>query len=563
MASGWGMQMRGRYSFLAPFLAAPLLGALDPAAAPPTVPAVPICHTEAKEEPAPPAKVLLTGYGTGGFAITTTNPDAQAYFNNGMQLAHAFAHKAATSAFKRAEELDPTCAMCVWGEAWSRGPTINYPIDKDEQAALVKLADKAAVLGSSGSPKERAMIAALQKRYRDGGGEGRGDFAFARAMDDLARTNPDDNEIAVVAADAWMIPAASRNSRDHLDRSIALLEGVLNRSPSDTGAIHFYIHATEMNGVPVKALPYAQKLQALAPSASHLVHMPSHTYFWAGWYRQAEQSNLDAVEIDKTNAARLKPKDGVFGLSYHGHNVQFGEGSALMDGDAAGALSLASAEVAELPRIHPDKMFEQAGLGTAYFSYGRFGTDAEVAALVDPGPKLPYARAMFHYARGEAAARRGDVAAVTAEARKVQVTPADLETFKFFQSPGGAVVQVAQLALTGRAAMLEKRYADAEAAYRRAADLQETKVDDLRDPPIWWYPVRRSVAAALLAEEKPAAALAELQKSLVHWPYDPISLKLLADCDRAQGQDAEATRKMAQAQAGWSGDLAAMRPWLL
>jgi hypothetical protein len=554
--------MRRFYRSLAPLAALPLIGALDPAAVPPTAPLVPICHTESADETAPAAKAILVGYGTGGFAIRTANPEAQAYFDNGMQLAHAFAHKAATSAFKRAEELDPTCAMCVWGEAWSRGPTINYTIEKSDQADLAALADKAAVLGADAPPKERALIAALQTRYHDGGGQGRGDDAFARAMDALARAYPTDNELAVMAADAWMIPAAHRNSRDHLDRAIDILQGALQRAPNDTGAIHFYIHATEMNGLGVKALPYAERLQALAPAASHLVHMPSHTYFWAARYRLAEAANLDAVEIDKANAARLKPKDGVFGLSYHGHNVQFGEGSALMDGDAKGGMALAEAEAKQLPSMKPDKGWDQIGLAAAYFSYGRFASPEAVAALPAPQAKLPYAQAMWRYARGEAAARRGDVAALKAETAQVKVAPEDLKAFKDGAPQAEAAVSVARLVLTGRAAMLEGSYADAEDAYRRAAELQEARLGGISDPPIWWYPVRRSLAAALLAEGKPEAAAAEAKRAMLRWPYDPVSLKILADSEIAEGQGADAERQLTLAKSNWSGDLSAMPPAL-
>ena len=538
--------------------AAPLLGAIEPVVAPPAPPAGPICHAESKDDPAPPAKALLTGYGTGGFAVSTTSAQAQAYFDNGMQLAHAFAHKAATSAFKRAEQLDPTCAMCVWGEAWSRGPTINYQIDKKEQVEVAALADKAGVLGAGGPPRERALIAALQKRYHDGGGGGAGDYAFARAMDDLARAWPDDNEIAVVAADAWMIPAAHNDNRAHLDRAIEILEAVLKRAPDDTGAIHFYIHATEIDGVGVRALPYAEKLQALAPAASHLVHMPSHTYFWAGRYRSAELSNLDAVEIDKLNAARLKSKDGVFGLVYHGHNVQYGEGAALMDGDAEGALSLAAAELGQLPAIKPDKVFAQMGLGTAYFVYGRYGSQAEVAALADPGAKLPYAQAMWRYAKGEAAARSGDAPGVRAEAAAITVAPADLKKFGEFARQGRAMVEVARLVLAGRAAMLEGRFTEAEAAYRDAANIQEARLGELSDPPAWWYPVRRSLAAALEAQGKSQAAAAEARRAMVRWPFDPVSLDILADSERRVGQTDEAGRQLAYARANWTGDVSQM-----
>src|SRR5262245_36798386 len=86
---------------------------------------------------------ILDGYGDGGFPITTANPAAQRYFNNGIQLAHAFEHDAAVAAMREAERLDPQCAMCVWGEAWAGGPTINFNKEGDELKQLSVLAAKA------------------------------------------------------------------------------------------------------------------------------------------------------------------------------------------------------------------------------------------------------------------------------------------------------------------------------------------------------------------------------------------------------------------------------------
>src|SRR5438128_1570305 len=68
---------------------------------------------------APKTAQIMVGYGSGGFPVTTGVPQAQAFFNNGMQLAHAFAHTAAIAAFTEAVRLDPACAMCLWGEAWA------------------------------------------------------------------------------------------------------------------------------------------------------------------------------------------------------------------------------------------------------------------------------------------------------------------------------------------------------------------------------------------------------------------------------------------------------------
>ncbi len=546
------LKLYGALVLLAAAPAAAGLQSTDQPAAPP----LQICHSNSvKEDEVPgPAKAILTGYGTGGFTIRTSSPQAQAYFDDGMQLAHAFAHKAAIAAFKRAEVEDPTCALCVWGEAWSRGPTINYPLEPKDEAELAALADKAAVLAADGPPKERALIAALQKRYHGGGGGGRGDEAFAAAMDDLARANPSDNEIAVVTADAWMIPVTN-DGHGRLPRAVELLEGALQRQPKDTGAIHFYIHATEMSGFGTRALPYAETLQALAPAASHLVHMPSHTYFWSGRYRQAEASNLDAVEIDKANAERLKPKDGVFGLIYHGHNVQFGEGAALMDGDGKGGLALAATELTEVGKVKPDESFKQVWLGTAYFVYGRYGSKGEVAALPDPGPKLAVADAMWIYAKGEAASREGDAAGVKAQAAALQALRPDMKPFKDFRPQAQAMIDVARLVLTGRAAMLEQRWSDAEAAYRRAAEIQEAKLGRTADPPAWWYPVRRSLAAALLAQGRTRDAAAEAQKALNRWAYDPIALRLLADCATKEGRPDDARRNLTYARANWTGDV--------
>jgi len=538
--------------------AAPLAGAVIGGDTPDAAaPAVPICHAKAEADEAPPApaQAILAGYGSGGFAIATRSPEAQAYFNNGMQLAHAFAHRAAVSAFRRAEALDPTCAMCVWGEAWSRGPTINFSIKPGETAELARLADRAAGLAKGGPDTEAALIAALRLRYQGGGGKGPGDLAFARAMDAYARAHPADDEAAVMAADAWMIPAALNNNRNHLGRARELLLATLQRDPDQTGAIHFYIHATEMDGVGVLALPHALKLQALAPHASHLVHMPSHTYLWAGRFRMAEQSNIDAVKLDRANAIRLKTRGGVFGLVYHAHNVQFGIGAALLANDADGALFLAKDEMARMSEIKADDFYQQAVLGTAYFSYGRFADLKTVEALVDPGDRLPLDRVFRQYAIGEAAARAGDLGALQAAIDAIPVDPDQSFGIKDRDDriQARAMRDVARRVLLGRAAMLEHRYAAAVDAYRSATRIQDARLTHLRDPPYWWYPVRRSLAAALLAQGDRAGALREVTTVLLGWPYDPVSLKLLSDISGDPGP-AQETR-LQQAMANWTGDI--------
>src|SRR6478672_212184 len=183
---------------------------------------------------APKVPMIMDGYGGGGFPITTANPKAQAFFDNGMQLAHAFAHKAAIEAMSEAVRLDPTCAMCLWGKAWASGPTINFGKSEDEVAELAEMADKAADLAKAqGSDREREMIHALQLRYKNGGGGKDGDLRFAKAMAGMAEGYPDDNEIAVIAADAWLMTHSDSHEDDKLNARLAmpLLERVLKRNP--------------------------------------------------------------------------------------------------------------------------------------------------------------------------------------------------------------------------------------------------------------------------------------------------------------------------------------------
>ncbi|MGZ3259600.1 MAG: hypothetical protein ACXWIO_12465, partial [Croceibacterium sp.] len=297
----------------------------------------------------PKVPMLLTGYGVGGFAVTTSVPQAQAFFSNGMELGAAFAHSAAGAAMEHAVMLDPACAMCKWGQALVEGPTINYGKDKKERKPLFALAREAEVEAiQRGTAKERKLTAALIERYR-AGDPLKADAAYAQAMQQVAAKFPEDKEIAVLTADAMMVDSFNAAQKggdfDHAEiaRAAALLESVLARDPNHTPAIHFYIHAEEALADPKKAEPYADKLATLAPNASHLVHMPGHTWYWLGRYEETAQTNARAVAIGIDNAKRLDlpGPDGVWGLPYHAHNVIYGLGGALMAGDAKIGLDLA------------------------------------------------------------------------------------------------------------------------------------------------------------------------------------------------------------------------------
>ena len=498
-----------------------------------------VCSSEAAgARPTADAKVeppkMLAGYGNGSMVITTTSPEAQRWFDHGLRLAQAFQHAPAKAAFAEAARLDPACAMCAWGQAWADGPTINYDNSGAEKKAALKHALRAQALATAGPEKERLLIAAVVRRYASG------EKAWAKALADLVTRYPTDDAIGVLAADAQMTGFSDAGAK----RAVGLLETVLARNPDHTSAIHFYIHATEWAEVPVKAVPYADRLRGLAPAASHLIHMPSHTWYRVGRYRDAALANLAAIEADRVWIGQTGWDKPDWEIPYFGHNVHFALGGAMMAGEASAALTIAD-RFAGLPAERLDMPWMQLIAGSAWFARGRYDDPDRVLAMAAPGAKHAFMGAMRHYGRGEALARKGDAAGVRAEALAIKSTGDRLLATQAY---------IAREVLLGRAAMIEGRYAVAGRHFQKAAERQEKVFGDGGDPPIWWYPVRRSLAAALLAEGQAVPALGQARAVLASWPDDPLSLVVAARAEQSLGQSSFATRDLATARAGWAGE---------
>ena len=502
--------------------------------------------------------VMVEGFGDGGFLIDTTHPEAQAWFNHGIRLRWAFEHTESVRAFRKARLLDPTCAMCAWGEAWALGPNLNGGgNDADSQATALKTARDARRLGRRATPMQRQMIDALIQRYS--GRENSRAERYATRMDRIAQRNPDDVTLAALTADAWMLKADEwwdddgKAADPAITRAMSILETSLAKAPDDPGTIHLFIHLTEWSDDPHKAIPYGERLARLAPSASHLVHMPSHTFYRVGRYKDAMMSNVNAVALDKRYDELASPPGGVPGMRLHGHNLHFGMGGALMAGGAEEGLKLADGFLTTYPEVSPDNLWRQAMSNNAYALYGRYASSAQIAGLKKPADTLPMMQISWHYARGEAAARAGDAAAVRAEAEAIaaiRAVPA------FSNGPMAEMrvhfTEISQRILEGRAAMLSGDTDAAIAAFARAAEVQGMD-DEGGDPPIVWYPTRRSLAAALLMKGDAAAARAKILELLTDWPSDPYSYFVLAQAEAALGNAAAAEDARRRSRVEWIG----------
>lgn len=510
--------------------------------------------------------VMVDGFGDEGFAVDTKNPEAQAWFDHGVRLRWAFEHSESVRAFRKAQQLDPTCGMCAWGEAWAIGPNLNGGgADPASIETGLRVAREARRLARDATPVQRQMIDALIQRYS--GREDTRATRFARAMDRIAKRNADDVSVASIAADAWMLAVDGdwwdedgKAADPGVTRAMALLEHGLAVKPNDPGAIHLYIHLTEWSDDPHRALAYGERLALLAPGASHLVHMPSHTFYRVGRYREAMMSNVDAVALDKRYDQLASPPGGIKGMGLHAHNIHFGMGGALMAGGAEPGLVLADWFMATYPELSGAPQADEGGYdiyrqimaADAYALYGRFGSETQVAALNEPDGARPLMRVGWRYARGEAAARRGDASAVRAEAQAIAGLLADGAFKGVMADRQKGFAELFQKVLEGRAAMIDGDHPAAIAAYGRAAAIQAMNPEG-GDPPLIWYPTRRSLAAALLASGDAAGARAKVEELLKDWPNDPYSYYVLYRAELALGDEAAANDALRHAGVEWIG----------
>lgn len=506
---------------------------------------------------------LWNNLGSLSYPVTTKNPQAQSYFDQGFRLSANFNHAEARRAFRKAQALDPGCAMCFAAEALALGPNINVPMDPAANAPAIAALRKAQELAGGASEKEKDIIAAIATRYSEDPAADRHalDNAFADATAALSDKYPDDLDLAVLAAEAgmdtqpwdyWQSGGSQGKGREADIQK--RLEGVLAKAPDHAPAIHLYIHLVEASDRPERAEAYADRLAALMPGAGHIVHMPSHIYYRVGRYTDSLASNEAASKVDEAYIAQTGAV-GVYPIGYYSHNVHFVLVSAQLLGDSKTVLEQAdkldkvlSEEVATaIPIVQPVK-------SAPYFAWAQYGDPDKVLALSEPAGAPPYVKAMWHYARGSAFAGKKDAASARAEAGAIarirQET--DWSVLDAWGIPAVPVLEVAENVVLARAAQAENKGDEEVQLWRKAADSQDAI--PYMEPPYWYYPVRQSLGAALLKSGQPEAAEKEFMAALGRARGSAWALFGLEQAAKAKGDTATENKAAAQLAKAWRGD---------
>ena len=259
---------------------------------------------------------LFEGMGDYHMPITTADPDAQRYFDQGMVLAFGFNHAESIRSFRAAHPLDPTCAMCFWGEALATGPNINVTSNgkaimaPTERASARAAIDQALALMDDVTPKEQDWIRALDRRYDGQADTPRDplDRAWANALAEMAARYPDDSTVASVYAEAlmntmpWDYWGPDGEAKPDTQAVIASLKPSWPLTPTSAGVASLYpcIRGLRMRRRP--NLP--QIVWPIWYRVGHLVHMPSHIYFRVGRYQDSALANIRAAEVDEAYIAQ-------------------------------------------------------------------------------------------------------------------------------------------------------------------------------------------------------------------------------------------------------------------
>ena len=497
---------------------------------------------------APQSTPLMPGMGNHHHPIVTTSEEAQRYVDQGFNLVFGFNNEEAVRSFTRAAELDPKAPMPHWGIAWALGPNINSGADYEPASQANSAIGRALELSQGGSDVERAYIAAMAIRFPTDAKPDRVALArkYADAMGELSRKYPDDLDAATLYAEslmnlhAWHLWTLDGKPAERTEEIVAVLESVLARDPEHLGANHYYIHTMEASPTPGRALASAIRLDHLAPAAGHLTHMPAHIYARVGDQAAAARANEAGAQADRVYL-KIAPAGSLYRM-YFLHNLHFLADSEMMRGRLTGA-RLAADEVAD--RVAPDvnmmPMLESyITMKTAVLL--RFGQYEEILKLASPAPDHPVDVAWSHFARGVSLARTDKVDEAVKERMSLGDATAKVPPSAVFGATG---LESATTILALAATVLDARIAWARGSQGEAIEQWTNSVAaadrvSYDEPPVFFYPVRESLGAALLQAGNGEEAEDVFRDDLVRHPRNARSLFGLHESLIKQGKTADA-----------------------
>lgn len=492
---------------------------------------------------------LYTGLGTWHHPIATTSELAQKYFDQGLVLLYSFNRHEAFRSFQKAAELDGNAAMAYWGMAAALGPYVNMDMDPDyrikESCAAVEKGLALATVTTS----ERAWLKAEQTRCPDFADPS----AYIQAMRDIAAAQKDDPDAQTLYAEALLIRTRWRwyehgRPAEGVAEAEQILQDVLRRVPYHPGANHLYIHAVESSPTPERAIPSAQRLMGIVPTAGHMVHMPGHIWLRLGDFDDAAAVNERAAQVDREYFATAGGDSGYYG--YYLHNISFLIYARSMQGRVKETnAAIQQMEEALQPVEHT--MPDMAGAFQFFITSAQLRNQQWDAILgrAQPAMKDHASFAFWHFSRGLAYAAKNETEMAGRERAQFEAerTLTDRNT-QWDTNKLGDVLDLASAVLSARVCASP---IDAIGHWKRAVAIQDALAYD--EPPAWFYPVRESLGAALLRQGDAAGAERIFREGVEQSPNNGRMLFGLLESLKAQQKTDAAPWVEREFAVAWKG----------
>lgn len=475
------------------------------------------------------------------FPISCSAP-AQREFNRGVALLHNMTYVQARQIFERVAATDPACAMAHWGIAM----TLFQPLwpTRPQPPALQRGWEEAQRADSLDPPteRERLFVASVAAFFSDPTSP---DYwhriaRWEAAAHETFVANPNDPEAETFYALALLAsPPSSASPRANADSAAAILLRVHAHYPNHPGAMHYLIHADDMPGREHEALDITAKYPSIAPNNAHALHMPTHIYTRLGDWDRVIRGNL------RSEAAALEQPAGDHGeliSDEYPHAVEYLVYAYLQEGSDDEAAQ-------QIRRLRSTAHLEPT-FKTAFHlasSQARYVLERrawhEAARIVPRRPssiawgRYTWPEAISHFARGLGAAHLGALEAARASSERLQQL--EETSGRTGEDVFTRNIRMLRLELSAWIAHTDAN-ADSSVAWMQEAAALEVSTPKHAVTPAPTLPAHELLGDLLMAQERPADALAAYRRSLELYPRRFNSVLGEARAARAVGDTASA-----------------------
>jgi tetratricopeptide (TPR) repeat protein len=472
-----------------------------------------------------PMKLFEKGLGPLTRTVTTDAVEAQAFFNQGLQLMYAFTPEDAARSFREAQKKDPSCSMCYFGEAWAWGHYLNGPMGPGDLPRAQEAIQMARRLAEDASGVEKALIGAMEVRYvgrTDRSPQIAVDTLYSEAMADVYAEYPTDLDVGFLYAESLFLLEPRRGYRNidkpEVQALHQVLEDVLDQDIRHPGNCHLYIHATESTTQPHKAEACAEYLGNEIPGASHIQHMPSHTWNRVGRWAEGVRANTLAWHSDQKAAI------GEGFAIYPSHNLHMLLFAASNDGQGAVAMQ-AGKDYDELTGTSTYEILTK-------IRFGRFKEILEMQGEPDPNPIF---KGFWDFGRGYAHLKTGDVEQASQFLNEIELgAEGASERAIFRQHSAKDMLAIVGGILKGEMLREEGRLGEAIEIFKQAVELEDQLEYDEPEP--LNFSVRDWLGSALIEAGRFSEAEEVYKLALEDHPHNGWSLFGLEQALRSQGK---------------------------